>query len=307
MARNAEKAMTTLARWRAAQIQDQGKDKERRPYLASECLDLPKAEKWRMQIIREIAKKVAQIQNAGLGEFRIRDLNDEINKLLREKGHWEAQIRELGGPDYAKIGPRMLDHEGKEVPGNRGYKYFGAAKDLPGVRELFEQEPPLPPRKTRAELMKDIDADYYGYRDDDDGILIPLEQEAERKAIAEAIAVWKAKKEALLADRPGSGAEEVDDMMGEEEENIYAVEPDRESEDGESGDDMMDDGDGASVCQQQHRARFMAHVPVPSQKEVEAALLQRRKQELLERYASDDLMRQEGEAKSLLGVSGQKS
>ena len=33
----------------------------------------------------------------------------------------------------------MLDHEGKEVPGNRGYKYFGAAKDLPGVKELFEQ------------------------------------------------------------------------------------------------------------------------------------------------------------------------
>lgn len=69
---------------------------------------------------------------AGLGEFRIRDLNDEINKLLREKGHWEAQIKELGGPDYQKVGPRMLDHEGKEVPGNRGYKYFGAAKDLPG-------------------------------------------------------------------------------------------------------------------------------------------------------------------------------
>ena len=34
----------------------------------------------------------------------------------------------------------MLDKEGKEVPGNRGYKYFGAAKDLPGVRELFEHE-----------------------------------------------------------------------------------------------------------------------------------------------------------------------
>lgn len=39
-----------------------------------------------------------------------------------------------------RIGPRMLDHEGKEVPGNRGYKYFGAARDLPGVRELFEKE-----------------------------------------------------------------------------------------------------------------------------------------------------------------------
>lgn len=67
-----------------------------------------------------------------MGEYRIRDLNDEINKLIREKGHWETQIKELGGPDYARVGPRMFDHEGREVPGNRGYKYFGAAKDLPG-------------------------------------------------------------------------------------------------------------------------------------------------------------------------------
>lgn len=37
---------------------------------------------------------------AGLGEFKLRDLNDEINKLLREKGHWEDQILTLGGPDY---------------------------------------------------------------------------------------------------------------------------------------------------------------------------------------------------------------
>ena len=37
---------------------------------------------------------------AGLGEFRIRDLNDEVNKLLREKRHWEDRILELGGPDY---------------------------------------------------------------------------------------------------------------------------------------------------------------------------------------------------------------
>lgn len=29
--------------------------------------------------------------------------------------------------------------------------------------------------------MKDIDADYYGYRDDDDGILLPLEMRAEKE------------------------------------------------------------------------------------------------------------------------------
>ena len=32
------------------------------------------------------------------------------------------------------------------------------------------------PKKTRAELMKDIDADYYGYRDEDDAVLLPLEK-----------------------------------------------------------------------------------------------------------------------------------
>ena len=35
-----------------------------------------------------------------LGEHKIRDLNDEINKLLRTKAHWERRILELGGPNY---------------------------------------------------------------------------------------------------------------------------------------------------------------------------------------------------------------
>ena len=60
---------------------------------------------------------------------------------------------------------------------------FNRVISLLGVRELFEQEPMPVPKKSRAELMKDIDADYYGYRDDDDGILIPLEQEAEKEGI----------------------------------------------------------------------------------------------------------------------------
>lgn len=54
---------TTLARWRAAQVKEHGGKEERRPYLATECTDLKAAEKWRVQIIREISKKVAQIQN----------------------------------------------------------------------------------------------------------------------------------------------------------------------------------------------------------------------------------------------------
>ena len=62
-----------------------------------------------VQIIRDISKSVTAIQNAGLGEFRIRDLNDHINKLLREKKHWENRLRELGGKSYSSKGAKMLD------------------------------------------------------------------------------------------------------------------------------------------------------------------------------------------------------
>lgn len=283
MARNSEKAMTTLARWRAAQ---ETTIKERRPFLATECDNLQKCEKWRRQIVGEISRKVAQIQNAGLGEFKLRDLNDEINKLLREKGHWEDRIKELNGPDYKRIGPKMLDHEGKEVPGNRGYKYFGAAKDLPGVKELFEMAPPEPPRKTRGDLMKDVDADYYGYRDEDDGILVPLEIEQEKLAIELLKEKWKARKQAIAAGDVTAGDEDASD-----DDITYAVE-----------DEEIDDDREKSTQDESLRPQFIAHVPVPSQKEIEEALVRRKKMELLEKYASDNLVADAEETKDLLGL-----
>lgn len=104
MARNAEKAMTTLARWRASQLEEQNNSnqpkRERRPYFPGDCNDLNAAQRWRLNVVRVISRKVAQIQNAGLGEHRIRDLNDQINRLLREKRNWEQRIKELGGTDF---------------------------------------------------------------------------------------------------------------------------------------------------------------------------------------------------------------
>lgn len=60
-----------MARWRASKEAETG-EKERRPYLASECTEVPKCEKWRLEIIREISKKVTQIQNG----------NDKMNYFL---------------------------------------------------------------------------------------------------------------------------------------------------------------------------------------------------------------------------------
>lgn len=111
----------------------------RRPLLASDCLSLVDAEKYRKEIIRDVTKKIASIQNATLGEYRIREINDEINKLMRTKHYWELRIRELGGGEMKK-GRQFYDVEGKELPGVPGYRYYGAAKDLPGVRELFAEE-----------------------------------------------------------------------------------------------------------------------------------------------------------------------
>lgn len=291
MARNSEKAMTALARWRNAKMAEEGTDKkpERRPYLATHCDNVKEAEKWRLQIIREISKKVSQIQNAGLGEFRIRDLNDEINKLLREKRHWEARIVELGGDDL-KRKSRMLDREGQEVPGSRGYKYFGAARELPGVRELFENEAPAAPKKTRAELMRDINASYYGFRDDDDGKLIPLEVAAETAAIEASVRKWKEKKNKRELE-----AEELDE--GEEKPKTknkrkkdYRIEnEDAEIDEGVHKIPEMTESDRMEQAMEAGKeARYVSYTEIPSQEDIKQALLRRKKRELLMQYNLED-------------------
>lgn len=85
MARNEEKAMAMLNRWVKMKRSLNTKDKGKRPKNPEDTNNLQDAEYWRSQIIRELVKKVSDIQNASLGEHRIRDLNDEINALLKEK------------------------------------------------------------------------------------------------------------------------------------------------------------------------------------------------------------------------------
>jgi pre-mRNA-splicing factor ISY1 len=175
---------------------------------------LNEADKWRQQILREVGKKVMEIQNAALGEHRLRDLNDEINKLIREKGHWEKQIRDLGGPDYAGSGPKTSEAiaDGSEVEGasgkGQGYRYFGAAKTLPGVKELFQRQAPRTVRRTRHQMFKEINAAYYGFRDEEDGIVVKAEDEAEASVRREAILEYnekEAEKKAVLETVKGDG------------------------------------------------------------------------------------------------------
>ena len=139
-----------LYRFREAQAAELGLGTraDRRPRVPASCKSLRECERWRGEILREISRKVSKIQDgafvlsrflcnghpafrcpshsnlcssAGLTDYEVRDLNDEINKLLREKRNWENQIVALGGANY-KRNVAMLDEDGKEVPGTRGYK-----------------------------------------------------------------------------------------------------------------------------------------------------------------------------------------
>eukprot|EP00004_Rigifila_ramosa_P028339 TRINITY_DN9586_c0_g1_i1.p1 TRINITY_DN9586_c0_g1~~TRINITY_DN9586_c0_g1_i1.p1 ORF type:complete len:253 (-),score=78.96 TRINITY_DN9586_c0_g1_i1:33-758(-) len=207
-----------LNRWVAGR-RNELKPTDKRPHLASECFQLDEAEKWRRGLVKEISKKVALIQNAGMGEAKIRDLNDNINKLLREKHAWESRIAQLGGPNYIALAPKVLDSNGEPAVSMYGYKYFGAAKDLPGVRELFEKPPPAKIRKTRYELSRTVDTDYYGYRDEDDGVLLPLEAAAEQQARAEAVHKWQEEKERQAASEVRLGLKRTHDEADEVEDS----------------------------------------------------------------------------------------
>ncbi|KAK8947605.1 hypothetical protein KSP40_PGU013779 [Platanthera guangdongensis] len=300
MARNEEKAQSMLNRFITMKNEEKRKPKERRPYLASECRDLADADRWRSEILREIGVKVAEIQNEGLGEHRLRDLNDEINKLLRERVHWERRISELGGPNYTRNNAKMTDLDGNIIdvpnPSGRGpgYRYFGAAKKLPGVRELFEKPPEVRKRRTRYDIYKRIDASYYGYRDDEDGILEKLEATAEKEMREKAETEWRKMEQIRREAKKAVKSVEIvtvepaaNDILFEEEEDVVEEER-REMEKEER--------------QRSKQQEFVVHVPLPDEKEIEKLVLEKKKMELLRKYTSDMLMEEQKEAMAMLNV-----
>ncbi|KAK9896999.1 Isy1-domain-containing protein [Cystobasidium minutum MCA 4210] len=197
MARNEEKAQSMLYRFRQAKAMEMGlggAHSDRRPRIAASCKDLRQCERWRGEILREISRKVTKIQDYGLSDYEVRDLNDEINKLMREKMHWENQIVALGGANYKRAAKSGIkDKDGREVPGTRGYKYFGRAKELPGVKELFssaqKDQDELTSYKTqRYAAFEHVGPEYYGdLGDEAEDAMMRAEREAEEEEWEDAV------------------------------------------------------------------------------------------------------------------------
>jgi pre-mRNA-splicing factor ISY1 len=187
MARPAEKARAMMNKWVAMRDGETAsthqRTKQRRPHLAADCEHLADAELFRGQIVREITDKIAKIQNPALAEHDVRELNDAINKLQREKWHWNKRIYQLGGLDYNAIERKRRIEQG-DTQLHSIYKYYGVAKDLPGVKEHLAKEAKARIKVKRVDLHKNITPDYYGWRDEEDGVLLELEQTATENMLA---------------------------------------------------------------------------------------------------------------------------
>ena len=119
-----------LHRFREAVAQEEGvfvpSKRLERPKAVGQARTLQEAEHWRQLVFKEISQKVMKIQNrkslfdghmkcdakkrttrntygalcycvASLTAFQVRQLNDEINELIQEKGRWEFRVKALGG------------------------------------------------------------------------------------------------------------------------------------------------------------------------------------------------------------------
>lgn len=277
MARPEEKAQAMLNKW--VKMKEEGDPtsklsrdiarRQKRPFLASHCEHRSDAEHFRRQIVREISEGVKKIQNAGLGEHGIRDLNDGINKLIREKYHWNRRIKELGGTDYNREERKAMvlalkeggdgmtgaidETAGVGLKGSGGYRYFGAAKDLPGVKELFARHAAKMTKRKRGDIYKYITPDYYGLRDEEDGVLLELEgkmAEENQKRLKLCRVQYREMKE----EQQTTGGEGGVDSGESSDEELFLG------------------GDGVA-----------AQVAIPSQEVVAQILLQKKKEALLNR------------------------
>ncbi len=126
-----------------------GKSKKSSFGRASDCRDVAQAKLKRIELQRTIKKKVEEIQDASIGAVRIRELNDEINNILKSKHQWEKRIVQLGGPDFTT----RKKHE---------YLYFGACRELPEVREMIAKPVrKVSHKRSRSEIMTNITPRYY--------------------------------------------------------------------------------------------------------------------------------------------------
>ena len=127
-----------------------------------------------------------------------------------------------------------------------------------------------------------VDADYYGFRDDDDGVLEKVEAVAELE-LRKGDGVGVGKKRKYLSGRARDGKKRRVGSEEEEEKERTNKQEDKEDDEEEEGDEV---DDGVESLDEEELEEYVAHVVVPTQKETEEALLEKMKAALTKAYVS---------------------
>lgn len=144
---------------------------------------------------------------AYLGEMRIREMNDDLNRLKGELHRWNMRIVALGGQNHER-GRRMYDKDGNLISSGRDYLYFGAAKDLPGVKERISQ-PKQSVQPTRQDRLRSLDRhinpEYYNFSDSSserglESDLLAEEAAAEKRGLEKSTKKWESQNGSLNED-----------------------------------------------------------------------------------------------------------
>lgn len=248
------------------------------------CNSIPAALRARRELRKSLSRQIMRIQDASLEPDAIRRLNDQINDALRMVRAWDECL--------LRLGHRMEREEGADgaLYGNEnisvhGYWYFGRARELPGVRELLqeqerereqgaekkEQSPSSSLDLRIKRMMERADEEYFGKVSDD-------------------VAAQRREEEALVERKVRNGSQldwitglplllppAVDEDMAEEE---------REDEDGNGEEKTMAKANKELETDERFKGANMLTI-VPTQEQVGAYLVDRRRDELLRRYAKD--------------------
>lgn len=165
MSRNKEKAQSALNRYQAQVAREHGaleSDPSLRPKYVQSVDNIPQAEKWRQTVATEISVRLTKINDPTLPEVEIRELNETLNRLHREKRAWEYHIKALGGNDYIAFGNQA---QGLNVKGTR---YYGRARDLAEVKQMLASKQDVDQKEQKHHHHASLG--YYGVFDADEWV-----------------------------------------------------------------------------------------------------------------------------------------
>jgi hypothetical protein len=178
---NHEKSQALVGRFRDAMLTQAGLRRDpfdETHYNPLLCTSVPICLNNRLQVSREIDRKLIRLQDSSLieDEMELRLLNDEVNKLVGLFDQWNYRLKQLGGTREVK----ELYEQGIEVVQKRGYRYFGKAKELPEAKKAQEDAEQATQAdnqlKKQQALLDQVDDFYFGHEPIPESIMKEAEE-----------------------------------------------------------------------------------------------------------------------------------